>query len=1119
LSRTAPDQSVRDAALAPDRSFILEAPAGSGKTDLLTARYLGLLEGVRSPRQILAVTFTRKAAHEMQSRILGILDRTLAGAEPESPWDARMLELARRAAANPRLTPEVLRNPSSYRIGTFHSFCGSLVKAFPVESGVPPGGAVLGDLDQESAREGAVADLLEDILHGGRPGLEPALEARLAARGGSLDRVSGELLSLLERRDQLEAFGQALRKDGADPGRTVRDAISRLMSGHLAPARDYLASRPEAYAALRSDLAACGAPAAAHLPEVLPPMTAEAARPWIALAAVFLAKAGTLRKTTHHTIHGKGFAKTQSWAFLKETPEEVTASLSAVRLWSPEAGLEGLDELADVFSLSAAALEVLSRRIPAAGLDYIELELAALRCLRWQDVPSRGLVFLQEHLRHLLVDEAQDMNDLQVDILSRLTEGWQPGDGRTVFVVGDPKQSIYRFRRAEVALFSGLAREGIPREGEAPFALEPLRITANFRSDPRLVRFCNALFERVMADPDPVRDEVPFGPGEPFLEEDPEPAPVAVASFERFTGDDGEPSDDDPREREAAWVASRIAALHRERPGDTIALLYPARTVLDHFVRAIRDAGVPLRLLDGEDLTARPEVRHLENLFTALARPFDDIAWAAALRAPWCRLPMAALCGLAEREGPWSRRVLALADEEGPARAFAGAAREALRLFGREPYARTLLRLWEDAGGPRATAASYGAAGVANALAFLSKLDGCGILPTEEALDVLGRILARSYAPPDPQAAHSPVSALTIHRAKGLEFDHVFAAYLDRSPLSGYSRNKPVLAISRWPSGDRPVLVAAQTGFSGREENLAYHLLDELEKGRAQAEDRRLFYVAATRARKSLTLTGQRSPRQKECPLKRLLEAVACGEGLGAPFSEMDVTLLENPEAPREARGAAPLLPVLDPPPFDPEPLPYAFAKASDAGDEAEEETALPPRHGGGEEPDPHARPRGTVIHRILETLARARPLPSEKAVAAALVDEGMPAADAASEAGPAIEEALAAWSFPGFSALRKRAEALLPEWGVEDYRAEGGTLRLGRIDLALRLPEGFALVDYKTARRPDSAPEQEWFDYEVAQYRHQLAAYADMVRALEGAPAAVTAYLFFTAEGRLVEV
>ena len=1124
MSRPAPDLEIRLKALDPRGSFILEAPAGSGKTDLLTARFLALLGTVASPGQIVALTFTRKAADQMQQRILGVLERARRGAEPEHEWDAHLLDLARRALDNPGFAEGVLRNPQSYRVGTFHSFCSSVAGGWPLEAGVPPGAALLDELDQGRALEAAVESCFEAILLGGAPELREAFERRLAAADNGYERLREQVISLMAHRDRLLAFEEFLRSGGGDLGLAAGRILSGLVAVTIRPARAHFLKHEEQWRELRRALEECGSPCAVDCPLEVPGEGLEAIPAWQALSGLVLKSDGGTYTSFSGAKFGAGFGKTAAAQFLKELPAEAAEALAAVRRW-PSAGEDpvGLVALADLLTLAGAARRHLAARIPGAGLDYLELELAALRSLRWAEVPSESLIFYNEHLRHLLVDEAQDMNEVQVQILSRLTEGWEPGDGRSLFVVGDPKQSIFRFRRAEVSLFTGLQERGLEREGEAAYPLVPLELTANFRSEPALVRFCNALFETLWAESGKDGEGVAFRASEPAREASYAGVGVYVALFTQ--GEEAQPGAaplPSAAEREAAYVAGRVAELHAAEPQATIALLFPARPALGPFVSALNRLGVPVRLVEGESLVGRPEVRHLVNLFTALARPYDDVAWAGCLRSPWFWVSDAELLRLSSLEGFWSSKVLAQAEGETPSAPFALAAREALAAFGREPFEKTLSRLWEELGGPAAAAARYGAAGVANARAFLDLLAACSGRPAEEALSRLTELLDSAYTPQDPRAAFSPVFAMTIHKAKGLEFDHVFAVALGRDPLGGSRQEHPSFRMERVPLPGKPVLVAAGPDAGRGEPNLAYRLLEELDQRRQLDESLRLFYVAATRARRSLTLTGRAaytqkgilSVRKRYSALGRLLASVGGVEGAsGEPWSSLGLRLEIDPQPPcAEAPEGRPRLPG-EPPPFEAQPLPYRISSPS----ALQEETAQAAPFGADDAADASARPRGVVLHRLWECLALGASLPSERAVAAALAAEGMGLAQASEQARGVLEEAMAAWEYAPFADLRKGAVALRPEVGIEDHDGAGG-LRVGRLDLLIERPNGLIIVDYKTGRADEG--EEGWVAAQREHYGPQLRAYVQMAsRAFGAEPANVRAFIYLTALRRLVEL
>lgn len=1111
----APDQKIRDEALDTSGSFIVESPAGSGKTDLLIARYLALLSRVSHPRQILAVTYTRKAAVQMKNRVIQKLGQAKAKEpEPESPWEALLLSLAEKALKKHSSHPAILFNPESLQIGTFHSFCASLLRGWPVESGIPPGLDLLDDIDQEALLQRTVDQYIENVLSKDVTSEERnAYVNRLAAVNNYPDALSKQMKGLLGRRERLKDFPplSSEKRPTESLGSELQRRLQNYVGYFLSELQTYFLQNKTSWVSLKKSLTTQKALNSDKLPEVIPGSNLKDIPLWKAVAEVFVTGGGTPRKQ-FGPKHGfpNGFGKDPSAAFIKDLPLVQAKQLAFVADWpDPEEDNVGIAELLDILILALGASARLQELIRTQGMDYLELEIGALRALSHAGQagrPSESLIFHQEHLRHILVDEAQDMNDIQVEILGRLAEGWEPGDGRTVFVVGDPKQSIYRFRRAEVELFYELKEQGLRRMSEAPLPLKPLLLTANFRSRPHLITFSNRVFEQVMSSPRKEYDEVEFFRSEAAKGKSDHPIPTKTAIFTKeYSGGEGLP----PREREAQWVASEVARLHKERPGETIAILIPARTNLPYFVKTLTEYDVPLQLLEGEPMKQKPEVRHLLNLFTAMIRPYDDVAWAGAVRAPWFRVSNQVLLDLKGGNGFWSERILSRKDTSPELGKFCEAIVEAQKMFGRESYSSTLSRLWEDLDGPRQASALYGAAGVSNARAFFDLLDTCSGMPGEEALLQLNRLLETAYTPPDPKGAFSSVYMMTIHKAKGLEFDHVFAVNLDFGAFKGGRWEQPAYRMERLPGEEKHFLAAATADRRTGEQNLGSYLLKDLTEKRTLAETRRLFYVAATRAKESLTLSGIGNfPKDEKeeafkTPLSSLLKIMKPGEDnfmwLVDPLPPSSVEIEEK---------VVPSSPVLSP--FDAEPLPYQVRSPSRIEDETSQASPL-----GTEEEEGFARTRGVVIHRILETLARNQSCPPCEAIAVALEREGIPFKEAGEMAPQLLDEALQAWEAPDFLSLRKSAKEVHVEWAVEDYDGRR-TVRVGRFDMLLKMEDRWVLLDYKTGR-----PEKDlaaWLQSQKEHYRHQLDAYAEMVaRGLNVPEEKIQWAIFFTALPRLV--
>src|SRR5579871_1214894 len=373
-----PDQTQRDAALDPRRSFIVQAPAGSGKTDLLVKRYVRLLQSVRGPEEVLAITFTRKAAAEMRRRVI----ESLPG----------------RAAIAHRL-----------RIQTIDAFCTALTRQMPV-----------------LARFGAQPEALEDagpLYEEAASRVLSAFVPPAATLLRHLDNDVGAATRLLA--DMLHSRDKWLRKTGAAPTRSELEA---------------------AFVSERQRL--IGKARALH-PKASPGFAAE-----------MLTKDFSWRERSAEaqSLSGNEPLRQALAALCGLPPENYT-----------EPQWQALESILSLLNPAVAQLKVLFGETGKA--DFTEFVHGALQALGSAEDPSELLLSLDRSVSHILVDEFQDTSVSQWELLARLTAGWEPGDGRTLFLVGDPMQSIYRFREAEVALFLSARRAGL-----AGVALEPLTL-------------------------------------------------------------------------------------------------------------------------------------------------------------------------------------------------------------------------------------------------------------------------------------------------------------------------------------------------------------------------------------------------------------------------------------------------------------------------------------------------------------------------------------------------------------------------------------------------------------------------------------------------------------------
>ena len=897
------DQRQRLRALDPAGSFIVQAPAGSGKTELLTQRILALLAVVEHPEEILAITFTRKAAAEMRHRLLEAL-AAAAGPPPEADHARRTWELAGRALQRDRSCGgDLLATPSLLAIQTIDSFNAGLVRRMPWLTRF--GGSPRVTEDPQRLYRQAARRTLARAAGSGRGG---AAGARVLAHlDNRQDRLEALLVAMLQRRDQWlrHLAGRSVDEERA----ALEGALAAYVSGCLEECR---AGLPPA---LWAQLAPLARYAAGNLEKERPlallagvtalPAASGADLPlWQGLADLLLTAAGEPRRRLDKTCGfpaGGGEAAAMKAALLEllAAPElaELAPRLHALRqVPRPAYGEEQwaiLGDLVEVLNLAAAELWLVFAE--NGETDFAEVALRALAALREGAAPSELLLQLDSRIRHILVDEFQDTSCLQYALLTTLTAGWQPGDGRSLFVVGDPMQSIYRFREAEVGLFLGARRAGI---GQVP--LESLTLAANFRSSACLVDWFNTVFARVFPRrEDLTRGAVAYSPA------------VGMGGGEAGAGVELLPRcgrDDAAEAREVLDLTRQALAR-----GEKVAILVRARTHLGAILPALRAAGIPYLAQDVDLLAERPAARDLVALSRALLHAGDRLAWLSVLRAPWCGLLLADLEALV---GDQPRATLPglLADPQRLEKLSADGRQRVARTFtilqrargqrGRLGLRRLVEGCWLALGGP----ACYAAADLDDAgqvFELLSRLDAGGDLDPLEALE---EGLQRLYAAPD-GAADGQLQVMTIHKAKGLEFDTVILPGLGLRSRGGEA------LLLRWLELPETGLLLAPIPRRDGGGDAIYAAIGALEKERQALETVRLLYVAATRARRRLLLLGhfdRNAAGLAVPPAGSLLEVL--WPALGADFAAGAPAGRDCPAAARptgRVPGAAPAAPRL----------------------------------------------------------------------------------------------------------------------------------------------------------------------------------------------------------------
>jgi ATP-dependent helicase/nuclease subunit A len=845
------DSAAREHAVASLASVLVQAPAGSGKTTLLASRYLRLLALVDAPERILALTFTRRAAQEMRERVLNALAAARLAQCPAG-MNRQTWLLAVAAKRHLDLTQlDLEAQPTRLRIETIDAFNAWLANQLPIAAGIGSGLRVLTDARpsyEDAARRalahvesGPLGDAVDRVLmlddQRWRK-LVKLLADMLSSRDRWLPLLAGRLRAAIAM-DEARLAGVRAHFD---------EDLCLLVTRVLLRAQEVLGE--ERLAALSPLMRGAAqrlgnaSPMAAWLLDETPlrPEARDIAR-WRCVAKLLLTAEGSLRKrvTVAEGFPADSRDKPRMLDLLAEFERDAPAAeiLAELRtlpdpVYSDEQWTR-VREIAQVLVLAAAELDGVFRE--QGAMDFPAVSLAALRALGTAAQPTDLTLRLDYRLQHILVDEFQDTSSAQLELVRQLIAGWQSGDGRTLFCVGDPMQSIYGFRQAEVRAFLELAEEGI---GEVRFDVE--RLQTNFRSAESIVQWINGCFARLMPlSDDRNRGAIAFRPSAAAgRQSEPHDAGVKLSAFAT-------------RAAESHAIADLIGAAIEQHPGWRIAVLVRAKSHARGIAVSLRARNIAFHAVDIEPLQDRAIVRDIIMLTRALLHLGDRIAWLALLRAPWAGLCLADLLTLARCAAlVWDAlqddAVLTRLSEDGRSRCrrIRMTLDAAFIVRNDSSVARWIERTWLALGGPSCAASSQELTLADAAFSRLRVLEERGM---PDAAD-----LPHSFA--DLFADHGSAGAveiMTIHKAKGLEFDLVVLPALDR-PVP---RNRDQLLLSHQfaRAGRDGMVMAARPPVSAASDPLFEFLRRQLRDASA-LEAQRLLYVACTRAKWQLRLTA-----------------------------------------------------------------------------------------------------------------------------------------------------------------------------------------------------------------------------------------------------------------------
>ncbi|MCO6426515.1 exodeoxyribonuclease V subunit beta [Nitrosomonas communis] len=1117
------DQAERLRALDPQHSFIVQAPAGSGKTGLLTQRFLVLLTIVDAPEEIVAITFTRKAAAEMRQRILQALTDAQHAPMPQESYALHTWQLAQRVLARDQSKNwQLLENPARLRIQTIDSLCARLVSQMPILArlgALPAIAADATELYQQAARQtieavesdgewsDAIAHLIEH-LDNQLDKLQQLIASMLARRDQWLPFLADPNHAVLMR-DKLEA---ALTELITDALQTLADQVPAGCCSEIVALARFAASQPETSAAV---IAYCQT-----LQDV--PGGQIADRPqWEGLAALLLTSKGELRKKVTKNegfpspTQTKNREEQASYRDMKQRMEALLQALAPenafiqqlaqIRKLPPhqyaQQEWETLQALFKLLRLAAGNLAVTFLQM--GQVDFPALTLAAIQALGEPDAPTDLALALDYRIQHLLVDEFQDTSFNQAALLARLTAGWQADDGRTLFLVGDPMQSIYRFRQAEVGLFLEIRDRG--SFGQVP--LEFLRLSVNFRSQQGIVDWINQHFPAIL----PAQDEmtagaVSYAPSIAFHANTSSKAVTVYPSLQRND------------QAEAEQIVAIVQQAKIAQPHGAIAILVRSRTHLLEIIAQLKQAGQRFQAVEIEQLTHRPVIQDLLALTRALLHHGDRIAWLALLRAPWCGLTLQDLHTLAG--GDFDQTIIDLlrqsprlaqlsADGQQRLARVLPLLESAISQQARRSLRRNVEGTWITLGGPACVTDVTDLDDAEVYFQLLQELSEAGQLPD---IQTLNEHVGQLYALPDVMADGS-LQLMTMHKAKGLEFDTVILPGLGRSGKNDEARLLYWMK-HQFKSG-QPALLLAPISAVGDDANPITIYLRQLDKEKGYLEDGRLLYVAATRAKQQLHLFGH--VNQPDLTDNTEIKAPPANSLLARlwPVTKAHFQALLNAHSQNGETADHPPAQVTT------QPLPLLALKrlrlttdwTAPPSPEAVKVTIAPARRIAEESIEfdwagETARQVGTVMHRLLQYIGRSgiEQLASqdlaylEQVGQALLIQTGVTQAhfnQARAQLSAALktlwQDERGRWILSG-----QHAEARC-EWAVSGMRKDGPDHIV--MDRTFVDATGTRwIIDYKTGSHMGGDIEI-FLDSEQTRYRAQLERYADLMQQMEQRP------------------
>lgn len=883
------------------KSFIVQAPAGSGKTSLLTQRLLILLgQTVNSPEECLCLTFTRKAAAEMRDRVLNALTLAQEIGEEQAkalkPNEILTLKLAKRVLERDQLLNwNLLKNPNRLQIQTIDSLCASLAQKMPLLSGLGAKVSIIKDalplyleastqlLKRVEEKEEKNIDKIEDQTGAEEQtehSISNALHCLLSHCDNSWEAVLQLLAEMLAKRDQwLLALGTTFFNipDRNQLEQSLKNVIEEIL-GLAEKQVQNIAKEESSTSSLSkcSEIFALINFAAQHIEDQnssikycsgltdWPGKHYEELPKWLGLAEFLLTEKNQWRKTVTHNqgfIAASTCKNPEDKVLFKSMKDRMQALL--LHLNDYPDFLDALKNVRDCpppfytdeqWSVVQALLSLLPHLVAELlvlfqkqnHVDFIEVALSAHRALgEGEELSDLGLK-LGYQLKHVLVDEFQDTSLTQYLLLEKLTRTFSEYEGNTLFFVGDPQQSIYRFRRAEVGLFIEAKNKGLN-----DIKLLPITLTTNYRSNKKIIDWVNLTFSALFPkSEDHLLGAIPYSPSsahETSSESASETNLLNAVILENVTP-----------ENETELLIKAICEIKSLNPEGSIAILVRSRSHLKSIIPALIKHHIAFKGVELDKLETRPLIRDLSALAKSMIHLSDRIAWLSLLRAPYAQICLKDIELIANHK-PNLPLMAALieyhqipdldSETKSCLAKLVPILNQAVEERGRVSFVKLIKSTWKKLFS-LCTTKPY----LIVDEEYNRFFDLCRELEKNQEIYQIGVLeekLESLYTSMNVEDEEkSAVFIMTIHKSKGLEFDTVLLPGLGRKETQ--DSNQLLLWEERRFADGKPYLVLGSLKSAKLKKDPIYEYLRKQVQKRSKFESQRLLYVAATRAKRQL---------------------------------------------------------------------------------------------------------------------------------------------------------------------------------------------------------------------------------------------------------------------------